>query len=118
MKSNDLFTFYLDKEEPNKSCLLALRDAILNLDHNFSETRKYGMPCFCFNGKIVCYLWIDKVRDEPYILFAAGNYLDHPELESGNRKKMKIFRLNPTIDLPISTINSLLKQALDLCRNK
>lgn len=117
MKKNDLFAFYLDKEEPNKSCLLALRDTILNVDQSFSETRKYGMPCFCSNGKIICYLWVDKVSDQPYILFAAGNYLNHPGLESGNRKKMKIFRVNPISDLPISTINSLLMQALDLCRN-
>ncbi|MGO1672224.1 MAG: DUF1801 domain-containing protein [Sphingobacterium sp.] len=43
-----LHSFYLDKEEPNKSCLLALRDIILNQDTAIAETRKWGMPCFCY----------------------------------------------------------------------
>ncbi len=30
----EIESFYLDKEEPNKSCLLALRDIILKQDAN------------------------------------------------------------------------------------
>jgi len=30
----EIESFYLDKEEPNKSCLLALRDIILKQDPN------------------------------------------------------------------------------------
>lgn len=37
--------FYLNKEEPNKSCLLALRSMILQQDPGITETQKYGMPC-------------------------------------------------------------------------
>jgi hypothetical protein len=35
--------FYLDKEEPNRSCLLALRSIILEQDRDVTETIKYGM---------------------------------------------------------------------------
>lgn len=109
--------FYLKKEEPNKSCLLALRDIILNQDENISETTKYGMPCFCYKKKMFCYLWADKKTSEPYILFVEGQHLDHPKLETGNISRMKIFRVNPDKDIPIKTIELLLKNAIDLYRN-
>jgi hypothetical protein len=115
MDKND--DFYLTKEEPNKSCLLALRDIILSQDENISETRKYGMPCFCYRKKMCCYLWIDKKTTEPYILFVEGRYLDHPKLEVGKRARMKIFRIDPNQDIPITTIHLLLKKALNLYRN-
>ena len=111
-----LHSFYLDKEEPNKSCLLALRDIILNQDTAIAETRKWGMPCFCYKKKMFCYLWIDKKTEEPYILMVEGKYLSHPELEEGNRSRMKIFRVNPNKDLPIGTIEGILQKALDLYR--
>jgi len=109
--------YYLNKEEPNKSCLLALRNIISKQDKNISETRKWGMPCFCYKNKMFCYLWTDKKTDEPYILFVEGKHLNHPKLEEGNRSRMKILRVNPNKDLPIKTIALLLNQALDLYRN-
>ncbi|MFS4456293.1 DUF1801 domain-containing protein [Maribacter sp. 2304DJ31-5] len=109
--------YYLDKEEPNKGCLLALRRIILEQDEKITETRKWGMPCFCYGKNIFCYLWTDKKTDEPYLLFVAGKFLDHPELEKGSRSKMKIFRINPHKDLPVKTIELLLNEALNLYRN-
>lgn len=109
--------YYLNKEEPNKSCLLALRSLILNLGDDVTETKKYGMPCFCFKKKMFCYLWTDKKTDEPYILFVEGARLDHSDLEKGNRSRMKIFRINPNADLPVQRIEKLLNEALDLYRS-
>lgn len=108
--------FYLNKEEPNKSCLLALRTIILRQDPEVTETKKYGMPCFCYKKKMFCYLWVDKKTQEPYILFVEGNQLNHPKLETGSRARMKIFKVNPIEDLPITDIEGLLNQALDLYR--
>lgn len=110
-------TFYLNQDEPNKSCLLTLRDIILDEDTNITETKKYGMPCFCYKNKMFAYLWIDKKIHEPYILFVEGNYLNFPELETGSRSRMKILRINPAKDLPLETINKILNKALDLYRN-
>jgi hypothetical protein len=59
----ELQNFYLKKEEPNKSCLLALRSIILDQDNNITETQKWGMPCFCYKKKMLCYLWTDKKTD-------------------------------------------------------
>lgn len=114
MRETDVF--YLNQEEPNKSCLLALRRIILDQDTHITETRKYGMPCFCYKKKMFCYLWTDKKTTEPYILMVEGNYLKHPELEAGSRARMKIFRMNPGKNLPMKTIKDILKEALDLYR--
>lgn len=114
---NDRDDFYLDKDEPNKSCLLTLRNIILNQDENITETTKYGMPCFCYKKKMFCYLWIDKKTNEPYILFVEGKYLDHAALEVGDRSRMKILRINPNKDFPLQLIVLLLNDALNLYRN-
>jgi hypothetical protein len=115
--NEQLENFYLEKEEPNRSCLLALRSIILDQDESVNETRKYGMPCFCYKKKMFCYLWVDKKTGEPYLLMVEGKYLDHPNLEVGSRARMKIFRVDPLADLPLQSINSILNQALDLYRN-
>jgi uncharacterized protein YdhG (YjbR/CyaY superfamily) len=112
----ELHGYYLKEEEPNKSVLLALRSIILHQDTNVTETMKWGMPCFCYKKKMFCYLWTDKKTREPYILMVEGQYLHHPKLEVGERSRMKIFRVNPNKDLPVKTISSILKTALDLYR--
>lgn len=116
MPSSDLQHWYLTKQEPVKSCLLALRSLILNQDSNLTETWKYKMPCFCFKQKQFCYLWIDKKTHEPYILMVDGKLLKHPALEQGGRLRMKIFRVNTTKDLPVKTIKQILKEGLVLHR--
>jgi len=115
--TDKLHNYYLDKEEPNKSCLLAVRSIILKQDPNITETQKYGMPCFCHGKKMFCYLWTDKKTAAPYILIVEGKYLSHPKLEEGNRSRMKILRVDPYKDLPIKTIEDILQKALDLYRN-
>lgn len=112
-----LENYYLNKTEPNQSCLLALRSIILNHDKDITETQKWGMPCFCYKKKIFCYLWIDKKTNEPYILMVEGKLLDFPELEEGDRKKMKVLRVNPNQDLPLKTIETILQKALELYKN-
>ena len=57
-----IMDFYLSQKEPVKSCLLTVRDVILISDNYISETVKYGMPCFVFNSRALCYLWIDKKK--------------------------------------------------------
>lgn len=112
--NEQLHHFYLSQEEPNKACLFALRSIILDQDNEITETQKYGMPCFCYKKKMFCYLWTDKKTSQPYILFVEGKHLDHPELESGDRVRMKILRVDPNKDLPLRTIERILKMALDL----
>ena len=77
MEGLDLDRFYLEKKEPFRSCLLALRQIILDSDPDIRETRKYGMPCFCLGKRHFCCLWTDK---KLHILALKANLgLDHIE---------------------------------------
>ncbi len=109
--------FYLDQEEPNQSCLLALRSIILRQDIHISETLKWGMPCFSYKKKIFCYLSVDRKTHQPYILMAEGRYLQHPLLEMGDRTRMKILRVDANEDLPLTTIEEVLQEGLGLYRD-
>lgn len=115
--TENLDNFYLSKPEPVQGCLLALRSIILQLDDHITFTIKYGMPCFCYHNKAFCYLWTDKKTGNPYILFVEGKHLNHPSLETGDRARMKILRVDPKEDLPLAVIQDVLNQALDLYRN-
>ncbi|MEP7317660.1 MAG: DUF1801 domain-containing protein [Panacibacter sp.] len=109
--------FYLQKEEPVKSCLLALRDIILLQDINITLAWKYKMPFFCYKSKMFCYLWVNKKSNQPYIGIVEGKLINHPELIIEKRSRMKIMMTNANEDLPLETITSILQQALDLYRN-
>ncbi len=106
--------FYLNHSEPNASCFQALRDIILRVSEDVSESKKYGMPCFVYKNKALCYLWSDKKTNEPYILFVDGDLLDHPDLESGDRKRMKILRINPNTDIDILTVTEVVSASISL----
>lgn len=110
--------FYFDKEEPNKSCLLAMRDFVLNFDSNISESKKYGIPCFSYANKAFWYLMVEKKSDDPYFLIVDGNLIDHLSLDSGDRKRMKILKVNPNKDLPIKDMIEVMKQSLALRAKK
>jgi hypothetical protein len=114
MTLKEIDNFYLDKPEPLKSCLLALRDIILAQDKNITAAWKYGMPFFCYKGKMFCYLWIHKQQHQPYLGIVEGKQLDHPALIQEKRARMKIMLFDPEKDLPIRTIRSILRQALHL----
>jgi len=110
--------FYLQKDEPLKSSLLFLRDFILNFDPEITEAWKYGMPFFCYRGKMFCYLWVNKKTHKPYIGIVEGRKLDHPLLLIEKRSRMKIMLLDDEADLPIDLISEVLTMAINLYRNK
>ncbi len=110
----DIDNFYLQKQEPLKSCFQGLRDFILNYDQNFTESWKYGMPCFCYKSKPFCYLWTDKKLHIPYILMVEGRNIEHAALVQGSRSRMKILLIDPEKDLPVETIDTIFKMAMKL----
>jgi hypothetical protein len=112
MKASD--NFYLQHDEPVKSCLLALKEIILSQAKDITAAWKYGMPFFCYKGKMFCYLWVHKKYKQPYIGIVEGKYIHHPDLIIEKRARMKIMLFDPNKDLPINTIESVLHQALNL----
>jgi hypothetical protein len=107
-------TYFLEKEEPIKSYLLFLRAHILSMDTDISEAWKYGMPFYCYKGKMICYLWVHKKNHQPYLGIVEGKKIDHPGLIQEKRARMKILLFDPGKDIPVRTINGLLKKVLSL----
>jgi hypothetical protein len=106
--------FYLKQDEPIKGCLLALREIILQQDKEVVSTLKYGMPFFCYKGKMFCYLWVHKKHKQPYIGIVEGKHINHPKLIDEKRSRMKIILFDPNKDLPLKTIVSILQEAINL----
>lgn len=106
--------WYLQKEEPVKSCLQFLRAHILQQYPDLTESWKYGMPFFCYKGKMFCYLWVHKKLLRPYIGIVEGNKINHPDLIREKRARMKILLLDADKDIPVKKINGILKELLVL----
>jgi hypothetical protein len=104
--------YFLRQEEPYKSCLQFLRNHLLNFQAGITETWKYGMPFYNYNGKRFAYLWTHKKFKQPYIGFIMGKQIAHPDLLQEDRKLMKILLIDPAKDMPLKKINGILKQAL------
>ena len=100
----DLTNFFLDKPDPIGPCLQYLRDLILDFDPSITETIKYGMPCYLYGQKPLCYLWTDKKTNHPYLLIVEGNNINHPSLLQGNRKRMKTLPIDPFQDVDKSLV--------------
>jgi hypothetical protein len=110
----EIDNFYLQQDEPIKGMLLALREIILSQDADITNVLKYGMPFFCYKGKMFCYLWVHKKYKQPYIGIVEGKRFDEPFLIQEGRSRMKIMLLDPKKDLPLKTINIILQQAINL----
>jgi hypothetical protein len=109
-----LENFYLRQEEPIKGTLLALREIILQQDSGITNEWKYGMPFFCYNCKMFCYLWIHKKYKQPYLGIVEGKRFDDVFLLQGARSRMKIMLIDPNEDLPLETIVDILQKAIRL----
>jgi hypothetical protein len=111
---HQLDNFYAQQPEPIRGCLLALRQIILAQDKDITAAFKYGMPFFCYQGKMFCYLWIHKKQHCPYLGIVEGKHIHHPLLIQEKRARMKTMLFNPAEDLPIDTIRTIIQQAIDL----
>jgi hypothetical protein len=106
--------YFLQQPEPNKSCLLFLRKFILAQNEFITEKWSYGMPLYCYKGKRICYLWIDKKLDQPYILLVDGNKIDHPDLIQDDRKRMKIFLVDAKKDINKKKLKEIFSLTMNL----
>lgn len=107
-----LTEFYLKQEDSVKETMLALKDLILRQNADITHELKYGMPFFCYKGKMFCYFWIHKQYKQPYIGFVEGKLFDEPFMLQEKRSRMKIFLIDRNSDLPIEQIELLVQKAL------
>ncbi|MDB4923436.1 DUF1801 domain-containing protein [Mucilaginibacter sp.] len=107
-------SFFLNKDEPVKGCLLFLREYLINYNAAITETWKYGMPFYCYQGKMFCYLWVHKKTHNPYLGIVEGKKIEHPLLIIEKRARMKIMQIVPEQDIPVEAINEILGMAIKL----
>lgn len=107
-------SYFLKQLEPVKSCLLVLRELILRQQPGLSEAWKYGMPFYCYKGKMVCYLWVHKKHNQPYLGIVEGAKIHHPGLIQEKRARMKILLVDAEKDIPVEKVERLLAEVLAL----
>jgi hypothetical protein len=105
-------SYFQKQQEPARSTLIWLRDHIKTQHPELDEKWRYGMPFFDLDVKMFCYLWCSSTTGTPYIGFVDGALIDHPALVQGERKRMKIFSVDPTKDAPVETLNEVLAYAI------
>lgn len=104
--------FFARQDEPARATLLALRGIILQQDKHISSAWKYGMPFFCYKGKMFCYLWLHKKHGLPYIGMVEGKRFNESFLLQESRSRMKIMLIDPRADLPLKEIKHILQKAI------
>jgi hypothetical protein len=60
-------------------------------------------------------LWTHKRHFRPYIGIVDGRFINDPELIIEKRSRMKIFLVNPDMDIPVQKISLIITEALRLC---
>jgi len=106
--------YFLQKDEPIKSYLHFLRAHILQFNSDITEAWKYGMPFYCYKGKMFCYLWVHKKHLQPYLGIVEGKRLEHPDLIIEKRARMKILLFDAAKDIPVKLVDDILQKAIAL----
>ncbi len=109
---NQLDNFYLEKNEPVKSCLMVLRNIILRHNEKVTERWYYRLPCFFYDGHMFCYLGIDKKNGMVHLIMYPGKRLNHPKLALiKGRDQSKTLVIAPDKDIDIIVIGEIFKEA-------
>ena len=106
--------YFNSLEEPERSCLLYLRKLLLDFSDKITEQRKFNTPFYYYTKKWLCFISYNPKIKEIYISFVNGYKINHPDLLSEGRKKMKIYRINASEDIDVESLNTILKLAADL----
>ncbi len=109
--------YFLRREEPVKSCMLALRQLIMDFRPEITEEWKYGMPFYYLGGRMFCYLWTHKKYKQPYVGIVEGGRIDHPLLILEKRARMKILLVDEHADIPVAELHDILTQAASFYPN-
>ncbi|MEO3404164.1 DUF1801 domain-containing protein [Mucilaginibacter sp. CAU 1740] len=104
--------YYLSKPEPYQSCILALKDLILNFNAEICHERKFQIPFFTYKGKKLGYIWLNRKK------LLLGFCLDKSLIEVPEGVKPKdqyeSMLIDPNADLPIELIIEKLEYYLEL----
>ena len=109
----EIAEYYHKQPEPLRSCLLGMREIILQHHAGLTEAWKYRMPFFMYKGKMFCYLWIRRHEPIPYLGIVNGHLVSDPDLLQEKRARMKILLLDPDADIPVRKVKRILTAAMN-----
>lgn len=112
MELSSVDHYFESLAEPERSCLLFLRQFILDYSDTITEKRKFNTPFYYVNGKWMCFISYNPKTKEIYISFVDGFKMLHPQLVSEGRKKMKIFRVDANEDVDVKSLKQILNLAV------
>ena len=94
--------------EPERSCVMFLRDYLKNYSPFISESVRVNTPFFYYKSKSLAFLSYDPKTKEIYLSFTKGYLITHAKLRSEGRKLMKIFRVDAYQDIDLKSLNEIL----------
>ncbi len=115
---NQLDNFFFSLDEPERGCLLFIRQFILDHDPDISEQWKFNTPFFYYKGKWMCYIPYNRKTKVIYISFVNGNKITHKKLLSEGRKQTKVFYLDANKDVDIKSLKNILSLAIQHIQKK
>jgi hypothetical protein len=102
--------YYLRHPEPFQGCLLALKHIILNLDNRITHERKYQIPFFCFEGKKLAFLWMN--RKKLILGFVTDKSIIPPIVGIKHKDRFEMIQMDPNVDLPMEMIVAKLREQI------
>jgi hypothetical protein len=107
-----LESYYLTKPEPYQSCLLALRDIILQVNPKICHERKFQIPFFTYQGKKLGYLWLNGKK--LMVGFCQDKSLQEAIPGFKLKDKYESLLIDANEDIPIEVILERLNFYIDL----
>jgi hypothetical protein len=107
-----LESYYLNKPEPYQSCLLALRDIILQTNLEICHERKFQIPFFTYKGKKLGYLWLNGKK--LMLGFCQDKSLQEAIPGFKLKDKYESILIDANADIPVEIILEKLGYYLDL----
>lgn len=109
---NQIDNYFFTLPEPEQSCLLFIRQFILDTHQGISEHWHYNTPFYYYRGHWMCYISYNKKSGITYLAFIHGRHLEHKKLLSEGRKQVKVFYLDTAADLDIKSLKIIFRKAI------
>lgn len=108
--TNNLDTYYINQKEPFQSCLIALRDIILNVNVEIVPICRFQIPFFAYKELNLAFLWV--YRKKVMMGFVTDRHTFRPIPGIRFKDQMETFLLDPNEDIPIEITNKKLQNQI------
>jgi hypothetical protein len=97
-----LESYYLSKPEPYQSCLLALKDIVLQVNPAICQVRLFQIPFFTYKDKKLGYLWLDRKKLKMGFCLDKSLQAVTPGIKPKDQYESMI--IDPDEDIPIDIV--------------